>query len=96
MQLRLLFINYDPVKKPALFLLLDDDGKRLALLKHSAMDKSEIPLIRRMLPFLEKIPYAEKMVWFRKLRSWNMAYRQFAKTKVTILSEFTPKIGDTI
>jgi hypothetical protein len=89
--MRLLFINFDPVKKPALFLLLDDDGKRLVLLKHSAMDHSEIPFIRRMLPTLTKLPYKDKMTWFKKLRSWNMAYRQFTKTKITILSEFTPK-----
>jgi hypothetical protein len=89
--MKLLFINFDPVKKPALFLLLDDNGKRLVLLKHNAMDHTEIPLIRRMLPKLSKLSYEEKMAWFKKLRSWKTAYRQFTKAKVTILSEYTPK-----
>jgi hypothetical protein len=89
--MRLLFINYDRSKRPALFLLLDDDGKRLALLKHSAMDKSEIPRIRAAFPLLKRMSLPEKMAWFRKLRSWNMAYRQFAKVKVTILSDYPLK-----
>jgi hypothetical protein len=89
--MKLLFINYDRSKKPALFLLLDDDGKRLALLKHAAMDKSEIPIIRAAFPLLSRMSTPEKMMWFKKLRSWKMAYRQFTKAKVTILSEYTPK-----
>jgi hypothetical protein len=89
--MKLLFINFDPIKKPALFLLLDDDGKRLVLLKHMAMDKSEIPLIRAAFPHVSRLSIKEKMAWFRKLRSWNMAYRQFTKAKVTILSEYPLK-----
>lgn len=89
--MKLLFIKFDPVKKPALFLLMDDDGKRLALLKHQAMDKSEIPMIRAAFPKLKRMSLPEKMAWFRKLRSWKTAYRQFTKAKVTILSEYTPK-----
>jgi hypothetical protein len=89
--MKLLFINFDPAKKPALFLLLDDDGKRLVLLKHEAMDKSEIPMIRAALPRLSRLSVRDKMEWFRKLRSWKTAYRQFAKSKVIILSEYTPK-----
>jgi len=88
--MKLLFINFDPTKKPALFLLLDDDGKRLVLLKHATMDKSEIPLIRASLPRLSRLPVKDKMAWFQKLRSWKTAYRQFTKAKVSILSEFTP------
>lgn len=89
--MKLLFIKYDPAKKPELFLLLDDDGPRYILLKHATMDKSEIPLIRAALPHLSRLLTREKMGWFRKLRSWNLAYRQFTKAKVTILSEYTPK-----
>jgi hypothetical protein len=89
--MKLLFINFDPAKKPALFLLLDDNGKRIILLKHAVMDKSEIPLIRAALPKLSRLPVDEKMKWFKRLRSWKLAYRQFTKDKVTIISEFTPK-----
>jgi ABC-type Na+ transport system ATPase subunit NatA len=89
--MKLLFINFDPAKKPALFLLLDDDGKRLVLFKHAMMDKSEIPMIRAAFPLLSRMTVQEKMKWFRKLHSWKTAYRQFTKAKVTILSEYTPK-----
>lgn len=89
--MKLLFIKFDPVKKPALFLLLDDDGKKLILFKHQMMDKSEIPLIRAVLPRLNRMSTPEKLQWFKKLRSWKTAYRQFTKAKVTILSEYTPK-----
>jgi hypothetical protein len=89
--MKLLFINFDPAKKPELFLLLDDDGKRLVLFKHSAMDKSEIPMIRAASSRLAKMPVRERMGWFRNLRSWKTAYRQFTKAKVTILSEYPLK-----
>jgi len=89
--MKLLFINFDPAKRPELFLLLDDDGKRLVLLKHKAMDKSEIPMIRAASSQLSRMPISEKMGWFKKLRSWKMAYRQFTKAKVTILSEYPLK-----
>ena len=93
--MKLLFIKYDPAKKPELFLLLDDDGKRLTLFKHATMDKSEIPMIRAALPRLSRMTTPEKMGWLKKLRSWKTAYRQFTKAKVTILSEYIPKALST-
>ena len=89
--MKILFIKFAHDKKPALFLLLDDDGTRLLLLKHEAMDKTEIPLIRRMMPKLAGLPLADRMMWFTKLKSWKTAFRKFNKAGVNIISEFTPK-----
>ena len=89
--MKLLFIKYDPRKDPALFLLLDDSGPNLVVLKNEKIDKAEIPLIRRMLPQLKLLALDKRIAWFKALKSWKLAFRKFAKNKITVIKEYDPK-----
>ena len=87
--MKLLFIAYGGEKR-ALFLVLNDDGSTLTLLKNEDIDKGEIPLIRKMLPDLIDMPKEKRIQWFKPLKSYR-ACRRFDKTKITVLSQYDPK-----
>ncbi len=96
MLMRLVFLKYLSGGKwsHGLFLILEDTGDHMVMLKSSDMPANEKSAIRQQMAVLTGLETHDRVTWLRKHcpESCRKAYRKLSKRNVVIINDYTDSI----